>query len=109
MAVACASLSITQGPAIRNKGAAPLKRTLPISKLRDGRMEGFRGRSWQSPELEAEVASAGSRALTRLRRFPTADASSAQQKTERVAINWMAGERFQFRLEMLSRSLELTP
>ena len=34
--VACASLSITHGPAIKTSGALPPMVTLPISKLRDG-------------------------------------------------------------------------
>src|SRR5580693_398749 len=34
MFMACASLSITQGPAIRNKGASPPKRIFPAEKFR---------------------------------------------------------------------------
>src|ERR1700722_10408953 len=93
MAVACASLSITQGPAIRNKGAVPPKRILPISKLCDGRIEGIRRRSLQSPKLEAKAAYAGSRAFAMLRRFPRRT-QAAHKTTEKVAINWMAGGRF---------------
>ena len=36
MQVAWASLSITQGPAIRKRGALAPKRILPIEKLLDG-------------------------------------------------------------------------
>ena len=34
MRIACASLSMTQGPAIRNRGASPPKRIFPAEKVR---------------------------------------------------------------------------